>query len=257
MEGGLLFRHSIDHTSPGPTRRAVTLAATLAVADLATSITHASAPQAMPPNAFGQLSMAFGVLFGAAWRSQLELGFNGSSGNSSFGILRTGESLSRIQTEVYELEVSALLRYGKSEGRVIAEDFRSTLKLDWKPDADFSPFTYVTVGRDRIRKLDSKSNGAGLGQSGRSTAAPNPRTKPLSALPASSTTKTSDSKPARRSRRRAARCAGVHASSSITRSRPVRASRTSRSGNHRWTRPGTTSSRCPTPSRRCSRRACR
>ena len=45
---------------------------------------------------------------------------------------------------------------------MIAEDFRSTLKLDWKPDADFSPFTYVTVGRDRIRKLDSKSNG-GIG----------------------------------------------------------------------------------------------
>ena len=125
MEGGLLFRHSIDHTSPGPTRRAVTLAATLAVADLATSITHASAPQAMPPNAFGQLSMAFGVLFGAAslahaqdapaaWRSQLELGFNGSSGNSSFGILRTGGSLSRIQTEVYELRFPPYYAMGRA-----------------------------------------------------------------------------------------------------------------------------------------------
>jgi len=127
----------------------------------------------MPTNAFGRLSMALGVLLGAAspahaqdtpdtWRSEFELGFNGSSGNSSFGILRTGGSISRVQTEVYEIEISALLRYGKSEGRVIAEDFRSTLKLDWKPDSDFSPFTYITASRDRIRKLDAKTNG-GIG----------------------------------------------------------------------------------------------
>jgi len=117
--------------------------------------------------------MALGVLLGAAslahaqdapgtWRSQLELGFNGSSGNSSFGILRTGGSLSHTREEVYELEISALLRYGKSASRVIAEDFRTTLKLNWKPEADFSPFTYVTVSRDRIRKLDAKANG-GIG----------------------------------------------------------------------------------------------
>ena len=125
----------------------------------------------MYPNAVGRSLIALGVLFGAAaspghaqdapdlWRSQLELGFNGSSGNSSFGILRTGGSLSRIQAEVYGLEVSALVRYGKSEDRVIADDVRSTIKLDWKPNADLSPFTYVSVSRDRIRKLDAKADG--------------------------------------------------------------------------------------------------
>ncbi len=125
----------------------------------------------MPSNTLGRFWIVLGVLFGAAalpghaqdtpdpWRSQLELGFNGSSGNSSFGILRTGASLSRIQTAVYEFEISALVRYGKSEDRVIADDMRSTIKLDWKPDSDFSPFTYVTASRDRIRKLDLKANG--------------------------------------------------------------------------------------------------
>ena len=125
----------------------------------------------MPPNALGRFSIVLGVLFGAAaspahaqdapdlWRSQLELGFNGSSGNSSFGILRTGGSLSRIETEVYEFEISALVGYGKSEDRVIADDIRSTIKLDWKPTSDFSPFAFVSASRDRIRKLDLKANG--------------------------------------------------------------------------------------------------
>ncbi|MCH7533178.1 MAG: DUF481 domain-containing protein [Gemmatimonadetes bacterium] len=125
----------------------------------------------MPPNTLRRFSIVLGILFGAAaspadaqdapnlWRSQLEFGFNGSSGNSSFGILRTGGSLTRIQTDVYEFEISALVRYGKSEDRVIADDRRSTIKFDWKPVSDFSPFTYVTASRDRIRKLDLKATG--------------------------------------------------------------------------------------------------
>jgi|GEM_PF-465815 hypothetical protein len=96
------------------------------------------------------------------WRAQLELGFNGSSGNSSFGILRTGGALSRAQTDIYEFEVSALVRYGKSEDRIIADDMRSTIKFDWKPASDFSPFIFVTASRDQIRKIDSRvSGGAG------------------------------------------------------------------------------------------------
>lgn len=118
-----------------------------------------------------RFSMVLGVLFGAAapsayaqdapdvWRSRLELGFNGSSGNSSFGILRTGGSITRVQTEVYEFEVSTLVRYGKNGDRVIADDMRGTTKVDWKPDSDFSPFAFVTASRDRIRKLDLKVNG--------------------------------------------------------------------------------------------------
>ena len=125
----------------------------------------------MPPDAIGRSLVVLGVLFGFAgspalaqdapdtWRSQLELGYNGSSGNSSFGILRTGWSLTRIEAEVYEFEISALVRYGKTEDRVIADEIRSTVKLDWNLASDFSPFSYVSVGRDRIRKLDLRANG--------------------------------------------------------------------------------------------------
>ena len=162
-------RKKLDHSAS--VRGTATLAAAVPDADLATSISHVSAPQTMSPNALGRLLVVLGVLFGAAaspghaqdapslFRSQLELGFNGSSGNSSFGILRTGGSLNRLQAEVYEFEISALVRYGKSEDRVIADDVRSTIKLDWKPDSDFSPFTYASASRDRIRKLDVKVYG--------------------------------------------------------------------------------------------------
>ena len=125
----------------------------------------------MPPNALGRISVVLGVLLGFAaspvhaqggpdvWRSRLELGFNGASGNSSFAILRSGASLSRVLTEVYEFEISALVRYGRSEDQVIADDMRATIKLDLKPASDFSPFTYLSASRDRIRKLDLKANG--------------------------------------------------------------------------------------------------
>ena len=94
-----------------------------------------------------------------AWRARVELGFNGSSGNSSFSILRTGGSVTRLSTEIYELELSTLIRYGKSDEKEIANDQRVTMKFDWHPDADFSPFTFVTGSRDRIRKIDLKVNG--------------------------------------------------------------------------------------------------
>ncbi len=97
-----------------------------------------------------------------AWKAQLELGFNGASGNSSFGILRTGGSLTRTETESYEFEISALVRYGKSDSRVIADDARGTVKFDWRPLSNFSPFVFVTVSRDRIRNLEAKVNG-GMG----------------------------------------------------------------------------------------------
>ena len=94
-----------------------------------------------------------------AWRFQVELGFNGASGNSSFSILRTGASIRYLRTDRAKLEISGLLRYGRSDGTVIANDARTTVKFDLNPKSDFSPFLYVTNSRDRIRKLDLRSNG--------------------------------------------------------------------------------------------------
>ena len=94
-----------------------------------------------------------------SWQTQLELGFNGASGNSSFSVLRTGGSVKYLHTDMADFEFSALLRYGESEGKVISNDMRSTLKFGWKPQSDFSPFVFVSARRDEIRKLDSKIDG--------------------------------------------------------------------------------------------------
>lgn len=93
------------------------------------------------------------------WNVQLELGFNGASGNSSFSILRTGARAKRLQTDNVEFEVAGLLRYGRSDGREIANDQRVSLKLDLWPKARWSPFTFVDASRDIIRKLDFRSSG--------------------------------------------------------------------------------------------------
>lgn len=94
-----------------------------------------------------------------AWQAQLELGFNGASGNSSFSVLRTGGSLKHLRTDVAEFEWTALVRYGKNEERVISDDQRTSLKFDWHPQSTFSPFVFVTAARDNIRKIDAKVDG--------------------------------------------------------------------------------------------------
>ena len=93
------------------------------------------------------------------WNVQLELGFNGSLGNSSFSILRTGGRAKHLKTDVAEFELSTLVRYGTSEEKVIANDQRVTTKLDLWPQATWSPFFFVDASRDVIRKLDFRSNG--------------------------------------------------------------------------------------------------
>ncbi len=90
------------------------------------------------------------------WRSMVEFGFTGASGNTSFSILSGGFSVNRLERERFELDLSAKIRWGKSDGEVIANDIQGTIKFDWSPQADFSPFVYATASRDVIRNLDGK-----------------------------------------------------------------------------------------------------
>lgn len=93
------------------------------------------------------------------WSSRIELGINGSTGNSSFAVMRAGGSVTRVNTELYELELSGLARYGRSEERTIANDQRATLKFDWRPDAEWSPFAFISASRDELRRIDMKVHG--------------------------------------------------------------------------------------------------
>ncbi len=93
------------------------------------------------------------------WQSQLEFGLNGASGNSSFSILRGGFTAKRVKTDEYELDFRTLVRYGKNDEKVIANDVKASLKFDWRPLERFSPFVFVDAARDRIRRLDFQANG--------------------------------------------------------------------------------------------------
>jgi len=94
-----------------------------------------------------------------SWRTQLEFGMTGASGNSSFSILRSGISVKRLQTNTFKLEAATLVRHGRSDSKTIADDASLTLKFDYKPQETFSPFVYGLVSYDRIRKLAQKVNG--------------------------------------------------------------------------------------------------
>lgn len=94
-----------------------------------------------------------------AWRTELELGFNGASGNSSFVVLRTGFSLTHLRTEIAEFELSGLYRYGKSEELVVARDWRTSIKVDLLPQDVWSPFLFATASADAVRRLDLRSEG--------------------------------------------------------------------------------------------------
>lgn len=95
------------------------------------------------------------------WRSTVEFGFQGASGNTSFSILTASGALNRLQQDLFELELSGRVRWGRNGDEVIANDQRATLKGDWKPDADWSPFLYATARRDVIRNLARSIEGGG------------------------------------------------------------------------------------------------
>lgn len=91
-----------------------------------------------------------------SWNSKLEFGFTGASGNTSFSILTGAFSVTRLERESYELDISGRIRRGRSDGKTIANDLRGTVKFDWNPQATFSPFIFATGSRDVIRNVDAR-----------------------------------------------------------------------------------------------------
>lgn len=97
------------------------------------------------------------------WRTQIDFGLNSATGNTSLTTLLTGISFKRLETEEIELELSANYRYGKNDGKTIADLFQGLFKLDIKPRADWSPFLFASTERNPVRRVDLRANGgAGL-----------------------------------------------------------------------------------------------
>lgn len=93
------------------------------------------------------------------WDIRLEFGLNGASGNATFTILRGGFSAKRVETDQFELEFASVVRYGKNDEKVIADDARASVKFDWHPEDRFTPFLFVDARRDKIRRIDFQSSG--------------------------------------------------------------------------------------------------
>lgn len=99
-----------------------------------------------------------------AWRTQLDLGFTGSTGNTSLATLQTGVSVRRLETERIEFQASVSYRYGKSDDRVVADLFRAEVKFDILPKARWSPFLFASATRNPVRRLSMRSNGGAGGK---------------------------------------------------------------------------------------------
>jgi putative salt-induced outer membrane protein YdiY len=95
------------------------------------------------------------------WTATVDLGFNGSSGNTRLAVFSTGFQVRHLLTEEFTLEWSGNFRYGESEGEVVARNVRSTLSFDLFPKDRVSPFVFSTIERDRFRRLRVRSDGGG------------------------------------------------------------------------------------------------
>lgn len=95
------------------------------------------------------------------WRGRTEFGFNGASGNTSYSILTATAGLNHLDEEFFEFDFAVQYRYGKNDDRVIAHDMEATIKGDYRPESELSPFVFGTVSRDVIRNVDGRAVGGG------------------------------------------------------------------------------------------------
>ncbi len=91
------------------------------------------------------------------WAAAVDLGFTSASGNTDLMALNSGLRLRHRQTSRFRLEWTSNVRYGESDGEVVARQLQSNLNFDLGPDARFAPFLSASAERDRFRKLDLRS----------------------------------------------------------------------------------------------------
>lgn len=94
-----------------------------------------------------------------SWNAEAGLSLNSSGGNEDLTVFTTNAAISHLQTDIFELGLSARFRYGRSEGEKVAENIRSEMNFDLWPQARWSPFLFATVEKDPFKRLDARLNG--------------------------------------------------------------------------------------------------
>jgi putative salt-induced outer membrane protein YdiY len=97
-----------------------------------------------------------------AWDVGADLGLSATRGSSYLTLFSMSLKVTRLETSMYELTLTAKSLYGENADSVVARRYQGGLTFDWKPDERVSPFVFVEAERDRFRKLDRRTN-AGVG----------------------------------------------------------------------------------------------
>lgn len=93
------------------------------------------------------------------WDVTVDLGLNAAKGNTDLTVLSTGLGVKHLVTEEFRLEWNGSMRYGESEGEVVARNVRSQVSFDLHPEATLSPFFYADMERDPFRRMRLRSDG--------------------------------------------------------------------------------------------------
>lgn len=93
------------------------------------------------------------------WDVTVDAGVNSSKGNTSLTVLSTGVGIKHLITDEFRLEWNGAVRYGESEGAVVARNLRSQISVDLNPEAAVSPFFYADLERDPFRRMRLRSDG--------------------------------------------------------------------------------------------------
>ena len=97
------------------------------------------------------------------WSAEAGLALAASGGNEDLTVFTTSLGLTRLETDVYELALKTRFRYGRNDGRKVAQNLHGELNLDLWPAASWSPFVFATGEQDPIKQLEARLNGgAGL-----------------------------------------------------------------------------------------------
>ena len=95
------------------------------------------------------------------WSVLLDATYSGSAGNQNLSFFDAGARISRLETDVVELELNLRGRSGTDDGVRVAESYLASLKADAMPGARVSPFLFGSAERDRFKLLDLRTNAGG------------------------------------------------------------------------------------------------
>ena len=93
------------------------------------------------------------------WGLDFGLALNASGGNDDLTVFTSNLGVTHLQKADFLLGFDGAVRYGRSDGRDVAQNTRAALNFDFRPEAAWSPFLFASAENDPFRKLDLRFNG--------------------------------------------------------------------------------------------------